>query len=181
MLNNVSRQEDSSVEKRLAVRQLTVKNDNSNSWFIKAKHIMWKYDLGNALETINHPLPANEWKRKVNHHIDNYWKEEILERSKFYKTVSNLNMELYTPGKPHPLLRIPIGSAREIPRFSTRLKLVTGTYILQSNRSAFNQNEVDPVCKLCEGDSETLEHFLIHIAQSWHQRECRFSRTLTKS
>ena len=39
--------------------------------------------------------------------------------------------------------------------------LLTGTFILQSNRARFNQNEVDPTCQLCYAESETLTHFLL--------------------
>ena len=41
-------------------------------------------------------------------------------------------------------------------------KVLTGTYILQTNRVKFNQNEVNPVCQLCKEDDETLQHFLIY-------------------
>ena len=44
------------------------------------------------------------------------------------------------------------------------LKIVTGTYILQSNRASFNQNEIDPICLLCKTGAETLTHFLLHCA-----------------
>ena len=40
-------------------------------------------------------------------------------------------------------------------------KVLTGTYILQTNRAKFNQNEVNPVCQLCKEDDETLQHFLL--------------------
>ena len=38
---------------------------------------------------------------------------------------------------------------------------MTGTYILQCNRSAFNQNEIEPTCLLCKTDIENTEHFLL--------------------
>ena len=39
---------------------------------------------------------------------------------------------------------------------------MTGTYILQTNRATFNQNQVDPVCLLCHQENETTEHFLLY-------------------
>ena len=44
------------------------------------------------------------------------------------------------------------------------LKIVTGTYILQTNRHSFNQNQVDPLCLLCKGANETIAHFLLDCA-----------------
>ena len=40
--------------------------------------------------------------------------------------------------------------------------MATGVYILQENRTAFNQNQIDPVCLLCRKDIETLQHFIVH-------------------
>ena len=40
-------------------------------------------------------------------------------------------------------------------------RLMTGTYILQSNRAKFNQYSVNPTCLLCGEDPEDLEHFLL--------------------
>ena len=53
------------------------------------------------------------------------------------------------------------GVARDIPCIGIKLKLVTGTYILQVNRAAFNQNQVDPTCMLSQQDPETVGHFLV--------------------
>ena len=47
---------------------------------------------------------------------------------------------------------------------SIRAKFITGSYILQSNRAAYNQHTVSDLCPLCgptSGQPETLEHFLL--------------------
>ena len=41
---------------------------------------------------------------------------------------------------------------------------MTGTYFLQTSRSAFNQNQISPVCLLCCAEDETTEHFLLCCA-----------------
>ena len=52
-------------------------------------------------------------------------------------------MENFYPGKTHWVLQHS-GIARDVPCVGTKLKLLTGSYILQVNRAAFNQNQVDP-------------------------------------
>ena len=42
-----------------------------------------------------------------------------------------------------------------------KAKLMTGTYVLQSNRAKFNQYSVDPTCLLCGDDAEDMIHFLL--------------------
>ena len=62
--------------------------------------------------------------------------------------------------KTHSLLEFS-GDLREVPRIAVHLKIVTGTYILQTKRHSFNQNQVDPLCLLCKGANETIAHFLL--------------------
>ena len=42
-----------------------------------------------------------------------------------------------------------------------KAKLMTGTYVLQSNRAKFNQYSVDPACLLCGDDTKDMIHFLL--------------------
>ena len=53
-----------------------------------------------------------------------------------------------------------------------KCKLLTGTYILQANRAAFNQYTVDPTCKLCSVAPATRQHFT---------GECVFFETESKA
>ena len=48
---------------------------------------------------------------------------------------------------------------------------MTGTYILQSNRAAFNQNAIDPTCLLCKNGEETIKHFLLSCTALSSARE----------
>ena len=42
--------------------------------------------------------------------------------------------------------------------------MLTGTYLLQSNRAAFNNVQVDPTCMLCKESEETLTHFILECS-----------------
>ncbi|VDI15810.1 Hypothetical predicted protein [Mytilus galloprovincialis] len=66
----------------------------------------------------------------------------------------------YNTGHLHNALASIQTSAKDIQRLPIKLRLLTGTYILQSNRAAFNQIDINPTCLLCEEDSETLFHFI---------------------
>ena len=46
-------------------------------------------------------------------------------------------------------------------RGGIKARLLTGTYILQCNRSKFNQHEVSATCPLCQLEDEDTFHFLI--------------------
>ena len=71
-----------------------------------------------------------------------------------------LCVENFWPGKRHPLIKN-VGSVADVPRVHTRLKMVTGVYVLQVNRATFNQNQIDATCQLCHQADETIDHFLL--------------------
>jgi hypothetical protein len=50
--------------------------------------------------------------------------------------------------------------------------LLTGTYILQCNRSKFNQHEVNATCPLCQLEDEDTLHFLIKCIALYAYRTC---------
>ena len=46
-------------------------------------------------------------------------------------------------------------------KLATKVKLLLGTYILQSNRHKLNKYEVRPDCPLCNSGEEDREHFIV--------------------
>ena len=52
-------------------------------------------------------------------------------------------------------------SAMDTDRITIKLKLVSGSYIFQSNRFKFNQSQIDATCLLCGEEDEDVEHFLL--------------------
>ena len=68
-----------------------------------------------------------------------------------------MNCTMLIPGKCHPLLFNPSGGVHEASRIPVRLRIATGTYILQCNRAIYNQFE----CNLWGDADETLTHFLL--------------------
>jgi hypothetical protein len=50
---------------------------------------------------------------------------------------------------------------QDIRRIPTRLKIVTGTYILQTNRAVYSKHLISATCNLCRNADETLQHFVL--------------------
>ncbi|CAG2222940.1 unnamed protein product [Mytilus edulis] len=152
---------EESTEKQIARRQLAVKDQDSHSWFIEVKKIIWKYALPEIYLLLDTPYTKIQWKNLMYSYINKYWKEYYTDISKLYRNISYLNVDEYHPGKQHPLIYIKTSSSRDINRLPVKLKLVSGTYILQENRSRFNQNNVEATCLLCGQETEDLPHFLL--------------------
>jgi hypothetical protein len=81
--------------------------------------------------------------------------------STYFKSLDYLNASNYSNGKAHAALTSVQTSARDVARLPVNLRLMTGTYYLQSNKAAFNQNRIDSTCLVCQMEPETLEHFLL--------------------
>ena len=150
---------DTSIEVQRAEQQLTVKDDHSHSWYIAVKNIMRKYGLPEPLDLLQCPRSKFVWKHRVNKHMNNYWVRFVKERASLYPSLQYLAVDNYASGRSHYLLKS-CKNARETTRVHTKLKLATGTYILQTNRASFNQNMVDPTCLLCKSAEEITQHFL---------------------
>ena len=87
--------------------------------------------------------------------------QEIVGAAKLYPTLKYLNVDGYSPGRSHPLLNLHTDSTRDASRVRAKLKIAAGSYVLQTNRAAFNQNDVKPTCLLCDHIDETMSHFLL--------------------
>ncbi|CAC5367025.1 unnamed protein product [Mytilus coruscus] len=162
LFNDICRQDDSNLEKKVAIRQLSIKDQSSNSWFISIKKMVFKYGLPSPLQLLNCAPKKVQWKRTVQIAIYKYWKEAIISSGKSYASLRHLYIDAYNPGKYHHLLDINTTNdpTRETTRLAIKLILVTGTYILQNKRFKYTENET-PICKLCDQGDETLCHFLL--------------------
>ena len=139
---NVSRLSDSSIEKRLAERQLAVKSLDSHSWFVRVKKLCIRYGLPDCSKSLEKPRSKHSWKSTVEAAINSYWNDRLQSVVPLYPNLKWLTWAKNPNRTLHPLI-MSAGNLREVPRIAVHLKIVTGTYILQSNRASFTQNEVD--------------------------------------
>ena len=98
--------------------------------------------------------------------IQNYWQELITSMASYYPGLKYLNSADYRPGNIHPLLKVKCSSSIEISRsrIPPKLKMLTGTYILQTIRTKMHSDE-DAKCQLCKVEPETLEYLLLDCTE----------------
>jgi hypothetical protein len=65
------------LEKKLTVRQLTVKADSSNSCFICINNILRKYDMKEASTYLESPMSKSKWSSVVKSKVREYWSSHI--------------------------------------------------------------------------------------------------------
>ena len=149
------------MEYKLALRQLSIKSVKSNSWFMKIHSILDKYNLPSAYGILLNPPTKQEWKKLVMKSFTQYWEKQWQNEHSTKTSLKYLNIKSCKMGAAHPIWESVSNNAREVRRATIKAKLVTGTYVLQSNRAVFNQYEVDGTCQLCSNGVENRTHFLV--------------------
>jgi hypothetical protein len=147
------------VEWRIAERQLHIKTTKVTVGSLKSK----SFALSITFKTIMNiyaPLSKSAWKTMTSKKIKEYWTNKINNSVSNYKSLEFLT-EGNNIGKVHPMLTTTSANARDICRLPFRIKIATGTYIIQSKRAAFNSYKEDPTCRLCNQEEETVTHFMI--------------------
>jgi hypothetical protein len=115
----------------------------------------------------------NDFETKVSQVIDHHApikyryprKNSVPYMNRFTQFVQFLNSKIIYKGNVHPILKHKYFSALNIDRIPIKLRIVTGTYVLQAKRIKFYRDESDPTCLLC-GNATTEFHFDFDIGLS---------------
>ena len=95
-----------------------------------------------------------DWKSLIKKQIDSYVENEWGQDSKV--SLPCLNVQSLKVGQKNQVWKsIPHSDVRAVKRACPKLRLLTGTYILQENRAKFNQYAVRDCCLLCDAGSES--------------------------
>ena len=94
-------------------------------------------------------------------HVSAYWVDKIKLEASEKSSLKFLNTQNYKIGEVHYLWKNAGFNLMAIKKAGLKAKLMTGTYVLQSNRAKFNQYSVNPTCLLCGDDAEDMIHFLL--------------------
>ena len=155
----------------VAFRQIAHR-DSPSSWFKYVRKVAAKYGLEPVvLGAMSIPWQAKRWKRYITDKIRKHWDQEIRVGAGRKSSLRWLDTRLCRPGKPHHIWPRGGCSARSRMAASYRAKMISGSYILQSNRAKFNQFQVDTTCPLCQGAVEDLPHFLVACPRLQETRE----------
>lgn len=159
MFGAILRNQDSQAGK--LVKGLMNGPPKKGSWTSHVANLLMKYQLGCGEEILNEALTKSTWGRRVKNAISQHWETQLktdmaTKSSLRYITPSNCKL-----GTCHKIWTLTTHDPRDIKRAMIKAKILTGTYILQSNRAKFNQHDISPVCPLCNSGSEDRAHFLV--------------------
>ena len=122
---------------------------------------MSQYKLPSTLDLLSIEFSKNAWKQTVDNQINAYWVDKRKLEASEKSSLRFLNTQKYEIGEVHYVWKNAGFNLMAIKKAGMKARLMTGTYVLQSNCAKFNQYSVNPTCLLCGEDPEDLEHFLL--------------------
>lgn len=157
LLYSIAMCENSSI-KEIALRQLNA--GNPSSFFVRIIGTMKMYNLPTYHQIMNGSFEKTEWKYIVKKAINKHWTTTLREDCKNKSTLNMLCIDSLEIGKTHVVWDSISNSVRDVRKATTKARMATGTYMLQTHKAKFNQAEVDPTCPICRLEEENLQHVL---------------------
>ncbi len=137
---------------------------DKHSWMSMVSRVLALYDLPSAFSLVTHPPPPNTWKDQVTQAVNTHWEGTITNLMSTYPSLRFVSTQDFKIGKSHLSVQSVLTNPLDSARSRIRLKLLTGTYSLQSNRPSFNQYN-SRMCPLCKTEVETRMHFLMECTE----------------
>jgi hypothetical protein len=154
------------MEYNIAFRQLAIKPEDSNSWFIQIVKVTEMYNLPSPRDIIN-PVPNKAiWKRTVYTAINEYWKDQLVKDATTKSTLKLFNFEEFEIGKIHNIWKSCGSDLYAVKRACVKSKIVCGTYTLQADRARFNGQKTTSRCPLCFKEPEVQMLCILPISNS---------------
>jgi len=159
LLGAISRSPDSLLH-HIGLRQLSVKDLRSPSWFIYLFQITSQYGLPSPHELFQAPIKKHKWKIMVRKAVYEFYKDQLIQDARSKSTLEFMDLDALNLDSPAKCLMNPDPTETDVTRSRTFLRLLTGTYIFLATQARFNQYPVDPTCQLCRTEPEDMVHFL---------------------
>ena len=162
---------DNHTIQNLVDRQNVLNSDNPNSFFGKVTEILQLYCLPD-IQALKQNLPSKmSWKFTFKTAIRKHWLQELLNEILGRTTLVNMNSKILQIGETHPVWSCLKSSVSEVKKGCIKARLLTGTYMLQSQKSKFSNGKESPVCKCCGTEDEDIVHFILTCPALHQQRK----------
>ncbi|CAC5378829.1 unnamed protein product [Mytilus coruscus] len=160
LLGSIIRSENLTLNQILK-RQISTQSETSDSWFTYIDKLLVQYDPPSTAKLVKNPPCKLSWKKNVKLAIDKFWTQKLLLDCQNKSTLSYCDLTSLKIGTVHKLWSSIESNIKDVHRGGIKARLITGTYVLQSNRSKFNQHEVSSVCPICQYEDEDIVHFIL--------------------
>ena len=161
--------------KDLSTRQIAINLDNEQSFFSKVQQILDLYQLPHVRDLRVSELSKEQWKTQVKKAVNEHWSKYLQSEARGKSTLKYLNIDSLRIGLTHPVWLSVESTITEVRRGITKCRLVTGTYLLQTNKHKFSKTSESASCKCCALGDEDIIHMLLDCPALHVQRKQYFS------
>ena len=146
---------------QLLRRSIVFCEDQPGSFLHRVKMILEKYGLPSIEQLIQEHPTKLQWKRQTKSALADYWTRTLINEGTTRSTLQHCCLDRLEIGKVHRVWNSVMPNLQDVRRAHIKARILTGTYILQSTKAKFNNQQVDPKCPLCRIESEDLTHFIL--------------------
>ena len=137
-----------------------------------AMEIAVKYGIeAIVIQALYIDMEASKWKKVIADAVFYQWQQTLIDNALKSSSLVYFDTKRVTVMRPHHVWPLK-GDSRLRTAATYRAKMLSGSYILQTNRAKFNQNTIDPTCVMCNNGDEDMPHFLTECTAL---EECRNS------
>lgn len=156
LYHSVATSENSTLQE-LSKRQSIIQN--KESFFKRIFDILVKYNLPSLSEI--QQMTKDEWKSTVKQTVREYWTEKLQEEAGNRSTLERCHIPALQVGGTHIIWETVQSCRMDVIRAATKVRMLTGTYLLQSHKKKFNLDGVSSsTCPLCCLEDEDIVHML---------------------
>jgi hypothetical protein len=151
------------MSEHVSIREIAWRQYNAGrptSFFVRIVDILDLYELPSFIEVMSGHFKKLDWKGIVKKSINTYWTTKLQQDCQSKSTLSLLSITSLEMRKTHIVWDSINNSVRDVRKAITKARMLTGTYMLQTLKSKFNQAEVDPTCPICRLETETMTHVI---------------------
>ena len=179
LLYNLITSENETIQE-LTERQIVVNLDNKYSYYCRVQEILIQYNLP-RLQDLHLKLETKEkWKLQVKKAVSEFWSEKLKIEAREKSTLKYLNIDSLSIENTHFVWRTLESTVTDIRKGITKCRMLTGTYMLQSNRHKFSRTIVSPTCRICGLESEDITHMLLNCSSLIDIRKQYYSNVKLK-
>ena len=135
--------------KDLSARQIAINLDNKHSYFSRVQEILDIYQLPHIRDPRVSHMTKEQWKKQVKNAVNEYWTEHLQSEAKEKSTLIYLNIDSLKIGSTHTVWSSLESTVTEVRMGITKCRLLTGTYLLQTNKHKFSKSKEIASCKCC--------------------------------
>ncbi|CAC5378822.1 unnamed protein product [Mytilus coruscus] len=173
LLHSIAMSQNNSI-REIAWRQHTA--GRPSSFFKRINDILDMYQLPSFSEIMNHHYNKIDWKNIVRTATSSHWANKLKSNCEEKSTLKllpkgNLNIE-----QTYNVWDTISNSVKDARKATTKVRMLTGTYMLQTLKVKFNHSEVDPTCPIFKLEAEDLQHLLTSCPAYRHIRKSHFQQ-----